>query len=678
MRSVRWPSLFVAGALCVPGAAIGLVAVPQAGAAGPVASGHHDGAAGGRAPGTSGGRRMSTPTLHAPAYTTATGEPVVGTYGFAGTAEIGTDVTSLGGTWTVPTVTAASSETVALTGIDAAQGATTALALGTSESTTAGAVRERAFYELSPATEVYLTTAATPGGAASDTVAPGDVVQASVSSAGTTRWTITIHDTTAGWTFTTTVDYAMTANSVAWGTARTYVNTGGTLKALPLADYGSTTFSHLTMAEGGGTPAPAPMATATAVYMFDTAGNVATVATTVISAATESFTDRYVAVPARIFGTTADGTAAQELEHQFPAGHCPGTTGTRAVVLATDKTYADALASAYLASSLGTGTLLTSPTSLSQTTLDALKMEGITRIDIVGGPLAITTGVADQLKSTPAYACGGASTLGKNLTVQRIFGPTAYDTARDIATTPSKTDVGSVDLAGAYGYQNAQHGLGLYNQTSGTASSAAASTIPMPTAVLATGKTFQDAESASTLAYAQHLPILLTTSSTLSPQVTTAISKLGIAQVIVMGGPLAVSDTVVRALVADNVSVLRIAGSDATQTATELATCELGPATGHVGLNWPATGGVTVARGNGFTDGLAGAVVAADGPGSASPEPLLLTESPTTPGTNLLGFLAEAGTSGIDGKKMTHLTILGGLYAISQQAANQMAVALAF
>lgn len=200
----------------------------------------------------------------------------------------------------------------------------------------------------------------------------------------------------------------------------------------------------------------------------------------------------------------------------------------------------------------------------------------------------------------------------------------------------------------------------------------------MPTAVLATGRTFQDAMSASALAYADHLPILLTTPSKLSPQVSTAIDQLGIEQVIVMGGPLAVSDTVVVSLERAHVSVLRVAGADYTMTAVELAICELGPATGHVGLDWPASGGAIVARGNGFTDGLAGAVVAADGPASSSPEPLLLTENPTTPGIYLLAFFEVAGTTGIWAKTLTHLTVLGGPLAVSNQAANEMEIALAF
>jgi putative cell wall-binding protein len=410
--------------------------------------------------------------------------------------------------------------------------------------------------------------------------------------------------------------------------------------------------------------------------MYDTtSGDFLSVAGPVVATTGDSFTDHFVSVPQRISGSTADATAVQELEHQFPTGSCPGTTGTRPVVLATHKSYPDALSSAYLASSLGTGTLLTASTSLSAATLGALKQEGITNVVVVGGSLAVTATVVNQLEATPAYSCGGGNKLGKNLTVRRIAGPTAYDTALDIATAPTKTYVGKVDLAGAYGV-NTQGDAGIYNTTKGNASPAALSPTAVPTAILATTHTFQDAMSASTVAYADHLPILLTTTSKLSSQVSSAISQLGIQQVIVMGGPFAVSDAVVTALEGEHVSVLRIAGTDYTDTAVELALCELGPATGHVGLGWPSTGGVFVARGSGFTDGLAGAVVTAGGPAGASPSPLLLTENATTPGTYLLGFLAVAGTGGVATKPLTHLVVLGGPLAVSEHSANLMEVAL--
>ncbi|MDA8312171.1 MAG: cell wall-binding repeat-containing protein [Actinomycetota bacterium] len=341
-------------------------------------------------------------------------------------------------------------------------------------------------------------------------------------------------------------------------------------------------------------------------------------------------------------------------------------------MLATDKTYADALASGYLARSLGTGTLLTPPTSLSAPTRTAIHEEGITKVYVVGGPLAVSTAVVDQLESTVADECGGASALPGTvkIVVTRIAGPTQYDTAEKIAEMPTASSVGAASFAGAYTGANASGGKGRYNVTSGLASSAPASATALPTAIVATGRGFQDAESASTMAYAERFPILLTTPSTLSPQVIAGIKTLGIKQVIVIGGPLAVSNSVASTLEGLGVSVLRIAGQTYSGTSTELAAFETAASNG--GLGWTGTGSLAIARGNGFTDGLSGAVVAADGPTASSPEPLVLTLSPTTAGSALGTFLHTAGTTGIGGTKVSHFTILGGPYAITQTTINSM------
>jgi len=376
----------------------------------------------------------------------------------------------------------------------------------------------------------------------------------------------------------------------------------------------------------------------------------------------------------RIYGATPDGTAAQELEHQFTSGSgkCPGSGSTRPVVLATDEGYPDALASAPLARALGTGTLLTPTTRLSSATATALRDEGVTRVYVVGGPFAISTTVLAALRSTPARACGGGPGTGADIAVTRVFGATRYDTAAKIAAAGANLDgVGAMDLAGAYAGTNSTGGDGRYNTTPGAASSGPAGSGGLPTAIVATGRGFQDAEAASALAYAERLPILLTTPSTLSPQASSSIASLGVRQVVLTGGPLAVSDGVVASLEHLGVSVLRVAGADATGTAVELSELEGAPS--PTGAGWQGTGALTVVRGNGYTDGLAGAVVAADGPGSVAPAPLVLTESPTTVGSALTAFLQLAGVTGVGGVRVSHLTVLGGTLAVTQTTVDQMA-----
>ncbi len=405
----------------------------------------------------------------------------------------------------------------------------------------------------------------------------------------------------------------------------------------------------------------------------------------------------------QIYGADADATAAAELEAEFPAPNaCPGsfgpgptggTAGSTPVVLATDQNYPDALAAAYLARYLGTGELLTPTDSLSASTLNALRLEGVSQVYIVGGSLAVSDAVATQLESTQDYFCGGTTPavglLGSpvDLQVIRVWGQTEYDTAADIAQFPSPTFVGSADFAGAYTGTNSSGGIGMYNDTSGTASSAPATTTVLRTAILATGEGFQDAASSSVLSYVERFPLLLTDPASLSSQTSFALQALGIQQVVLMGGPLAVLDSVVTSLQGLGITVLRVAGQDLTDTAVQLADFEVNTTTGGLGLGWTppsSPGKVVVARGDFYTDALAGAVVAAysgvaltagtlpGGDHLGNPvhsAPLLLTIDPNTVGTYLPAFLGQAGSAtGID-KISTYgvssLIVLGGPLAVT-------------
>jgi len=87
---------------------------------------------------------------------------------------------------------------------------------------------------------------------------------------------------------------------------------------------------------------------------------------------------------------------------------------------------------------------------------------------------------------------------------------------------------------------------------------------------------------------------------------------------------------------------------------------------------------VVVARGDFYSDGLAGAVVT-----GRTETPLLLTENPTTVGQYLTAFLGQAGTAGIDGLGSTtpgdvihSLTVLGGPLAVTPTTVSALQSAL--
>jgi hypothetical protein len=126
--------------------------------------------------------------------------------------------------------------------------------------------------------------------------------------------------------------------------------------------------------------------------------------------------------------------------------------------------------------------------------------------------------------------------------------------------------------------------------------------------------------------------------------------------------------------------VLRIAGFDYTDTSTQAADFEVAPAPS--GLGWkPSTAGLpytaAIARGNGFSDGLAGAVITGN-----KGIPLLLTENPTSLGSYVTAFLKHAGAKGpgIDQAttapnatyRLAAVVIFGGTLAITPSIVKQI------
>ncbi len=422
----------------------------------------------------------------------------------------------------------------------------------------------------------------------------------------------------------------------------------------------------------------------------------------------------------RIAGFNADGTAVAALEAAYPPqpgnGCLPNNTPPSpskddvgsSVVLTTDQTWQDALTASYLASYLHTGVLLTPMNSLNGDTANAIRNEGASAVYIVGGPMAVSTGVENTLKGTQQYQCGGSNPRngdqGGNLSVTRIFGQTALDTAFQVSNFVAPGFVNNqtgFDLSGTGG---ATAGTSLYNRSGGgTDTSASLPTVPVRTAILTTSKTFQDATASSALAYTEQMPIFITDPGSLSPQASTGLLNLSIRQVIVLGGPDAIGDGVISDLTNIGVGSVRIAGTEATDTSVQLATFEVNSNLGvnlhEAGLDWqkPSCSNedgsqpprpldcftVAVARGDLFQDALTSSVVTGNSVvnhhGFEGPEPLVLTTDPNTLSSADIGFFNAAGSpygvSGIgypnpvahfdEGSSIDSITPFGGILALS-------------
>ncbi|HWE65012.1 MAG TPA: cell wall-binding repeat-containing protein [Acidimicrobiales bacterium] len=356
-------------------------------------------------------------------------------------------------------------------------------------------------------------------------------------------------------------------------------------------------------------------------------------------------------VSGRIFGSNADATAAQSFAIANPAAG----GGNLNAVIATDTDPYDALSATYLAGQLSTGILLTPTAAISSETLNAIRIAGVETVYVMGGADAVSGAAISQLESTPSYFPGGTTQRhdaftndSRLLTVQQIFGSTADGTASQAAQFVGDFPIGNPAFQAGYG--------GQYNDTAGSSGSSVSSApdLGVQTAIVATDTGFQDAASASVMAYHNNLPLVLTPPAALSSDAAAALQNDGIQQAIVMGGQDAISDAVVTQLEGMGISVLRIAGSDYTDTSAKAAEFEinntnaagqfdgLGYSTTNalgapVGLNL-AVQSLSFARGDFYTDSLVSAQI-----NSLLESPELLSVDPNTLGTPVTTFLATEG-----------------------------------
>jgi putative cell wall-binding protein len=169
---------------------------------------------------------------------------------------------------------------------------------------------------------------------------------------------------------------------------------------------------------------------------------------------------------------------------------------------------------------------------------------------------------------------------------------------------------------------------------------------------IVTGENYPDALSAGPAAIAGNDPILLTQGNTLPDAVKNEIVRLGASKVIVVGGPVAVSDTVFKALTAVVPHTERITGSDRFEVSREVAR--------YAFSDNPAQD-VFVATGTNYPDALAAGAVA--GPYGA---PVVLVNGPAPSlDAETTKLLTELGADSI--------TIAGGPNAVSPQIETQLA-----
>lgn len=134
-------------------------------------------------------------------------------------------------------------------------------------------------------------------------------------------------------------------------------------------------------------------------------------------------------------------------------------------------------------------------------------------------------------------------------------------------------------------------------------------------AIIATGRDYPDALSATPLAYKYNAPLLLTTANSLPTSVKSELKRLKVKTVILIGGKGVISSNVENEIKSLGISsVTRISGADRYETSVKIAE--------QVG----SPGAVVVATGEGFVDALSIAPIAAQ-----LEMPILLTRKNSVP-----------------------------------------------
>lgn len=273
--------------------------------------------------------------------------------------------------------------------------------------------------------------------------------------------------------------------------------------------------------------------------------------------------------------------------------------GAKTVFVASGETFQDGLLAASRAGAERAPLLLTRRSSLPTETAAALKRLRPKRIVIVGGPTNISAAVADQFVR---YATSGQ--------VVRIGSNSHYDTSVAVSR--------------------------LYPKR-------------VKTAYLASGEDFPDALAGAALAGHQRAPLLLTRKGGLSSATRAELVRLAPQQIIVLGGPAALSKTALQtAAPLSGSPIRRIAGTNRYSTAVAVAAeFESKSSTSYV------------ASGQDFPDALVGAAASAhDG------APLLLTPKDR---------VHPATTRALTKRRPTALYALGGTKVIQSVTIKSLA-----
>ena len=348
----------------------------------------------------------------------------------------------------------------------------------------------------------------------------------------------------------------------------------------------------------------------------------------------------------RIAGTNWDNTMADIVDETVALGTGADTAtkyqdvfdATDTFVIATANGYEDALAASGFAGLMGCPLLMTDRNELTQETINVINEYRTTptaplTIYLIGGNMVVSDNVMTQLEEL-----AGVSNTSTG-SVERIAGANSWDTALALYER-------GIELGKAWGKGNA-NGTTEANEI-----------------IVATSIDYQDALSISPYAYANKLPVILTTNDAvlsedvaeaIQDNIKTTVAANKIAQATFVGGTVVVSPVVSEQLL--NIPIKRLAGTTAYDTSAAVAK--------YLKDDVTAFGAATtagIATGLDYLDALS----SCNYTGTQKVVLLLADESNET---TITGFLTDNGPQGDPAGTYTSAVIFGGTAVVSQQVA---------
>jgi len=272
-------------------------------------------------------------------------------------------------------------------------------------------------------------------------------------------------------------------------------------------------------------------------------------------------------------------------------------------VLSSGALFPDALSANYLAGRLHTGTLLTTPATLSNAARQSIITAGVKTVYITGETGAVSQTVQDQIE------------------------------AMHVGNVPAAAFISVVRLGGSDRFATNK----LINEHTFLASN---------TVLLASGTNFPDALALGPVAYHKTFPLILTRGTTLGASENSQLSDFHPTNVVIAGGTGVVSQAIEDSLTAQGFTVLRLAGLDRTQTAAAVATWAtvgIAPSTGIKAAQGFISKTTYVSTGDNFADALAAGPVA-----GASNQMIVLSSSPTLLGAGIPSYLGHKAVGTTD------------------------------